>query len=284
MLTFGLGDEAIDLGADLLRHMDDIDAGEVMKASRGLSRVDEAASAVRAENRLAREALVKADIGTGLNRADDVLETRLRNLVDAPSGDGTVRRGAELRAALSSGSNRRTLSEQLDAAAARRKSVFSDQCANSFTAGAPVETEEGQKPIEEIEIGDKVLAEDPETGEQGYFEVVALTNRPSGWPTSRPQWLSPPTTRSMWKAKAGSGPRTWPWATGCAGRMAAGPGCCQLKSGEEGFQLNDRNQRKHISPGWTDQEENGLSQNPPIRAICVLNPPYLISPIAVWAA
>ena len=27
-------------------------------------------------------------------------------------------------------------------------------------------------------MGDKVFAEDPETGEQGYFEVVALTNHP----------------------------------------------------------------------------------------------------------
>ncbi|MBE7471960.1 MAG: hypothetical protein HS114_22710 [Anaerolineales bacterium] len=50
---------------------------------------------------------------------------------------------------------------------------------NSFTAGTPVETEAGQKPIEEIKVGDKVLAEDPATGEQGYFEVVALTNHPT---------------------------------------------------------------------------------------------------------
>ena len=52
-------------------------------------------------------------------------------------------------------------------------------CANSLTAGTPVETGEGQKPIEDIQIGDKVLAEDPETGEQGYFEVVAPTNHPT---------------------------------------------------------------------------------------------------------
>jgi len=50
---------------------------------------------------------------------------------------------------------------------------------NSFTAGTPVETDNGPKSIEDIQEGDKALAEDPETGEQGYFEVVALTNHPT---------------------------------------------------------------------------------------------------------
>lgn len=45
---------------------------------------------------------------------------------------------------------------------------------NSFTAGTPVETEDGAKPIETIREGDKVLGEDPETGEQGYYEVVSV--------------------------------------------------------------------------------------------------------------
>ena len=40
----------------------------------------------------------------------------------------------------------------------------------------PIYTDEGQKPSEEIEVGDKVLSEEPETGEQGYFEVVAITS------------------------------------------------------------------------------------------------------------
>lgn len=52
-------------------------------------------------------------------------------------------------------------------------------CRNSFTAGTVVQTDEGEKPIEEVAVGDKVFAEDPETGEQGYFEVVALTNHPT---------------------------------------------------------------------------------------------------------
>lgn len=51
--------------------------------------------------------------------------------------------------------------------------------ANSFVAGTLVTTDEGQVPIEEIQVGDKVLGEDPETGEQGYFEVVALTDHPT---------------------------------------------------------------------------------------------------------
>jgi RHS repeat-associated protein/uncharacterized repeat protein (TIGR01451 family) len=50
---------------------------------------------------------------------------------------------------------------------------------NSFTAGTLVNTAEGMRPIEEIELGDRVLAEDPETGEQGYYEVTALTDHPT---------------------------------------------------------------------------------------------------------
>jgi hypothetical protein len=33
--------------------------------------------------------------------------------------------------------------------------------------------------VEEIKVGDKVLAQDPETGEIGYFEVVDLTSHPT---------------------------------------------------------------------------------------------------------
>jgi hypothetical protein len=33
--------------------------------------------------------------------------------------------------------------------------------------------------IEDVAVGDPVLAEDPETGKQGAFEVVATTNRPT---------------------------------------------------------------------------------------------------------
>ena len=42
-----------------------------------------------------------------------------------------------------------------------------------------VETDEGLVAIEAIAIGDKVFSEDPETGEQGYFEVTDLTNHPT---------------------------------------------------------------------------------------------------------
>ena len=43
-----------------------------------------------------------------------------------------------------------------------------------FKEGTLVETEEGLKPIEEIEVGDKVLAYDEATGEQAYKPVVQL--------------------------------------------------------------------------------------------------------------
>ncbi|MNO24972.1 Hint module [compost metagenome] len=45
---------------------------------------------------------------------------------------------------------------------------------NCFTAGTKVQTDEGEKPIEEIEVGDRVLAKSDETGEQAYKEVVGL--------------------------------------------------------------------------------------------------------------
>ena len=43
-----------------------------------------------------------------------------------------------------------------------------------FKEGTLVETEAGLKPIEEIEVGDKVLAYDEETGEQAYKAVKQL--------------------------------------------------------------------------------------------------------------
>lgn len=46
-----------------------------------------------------------------------------------------------------------------------------NQC---FKEGTLVETEEGLKPIEEIAVGDKVLAYDETTGEQAYKPVVQL--------------------------------------------------------------------------------------------------------------
>ncbi|WP_379143213.1 polymorphic toxin-type HINT domain-containing protein, partial [Paenibacillus sp. sgz500992] len=47
---------------------------------------------------------------------------------------------------------------------------------NCFTAGTKVQTDEGEKPIEEIEVGDKVLSKDDETGEVAYKEATATFN------------------------------------------------------------------------------------------------------------
>lgn len=41
-----------------------------------------------------------------------------------------------------------------------------------FTAGTVVKTADGEKNVEEVNTGDYVLSEDPETGEQEYKEVV----------------------------------------------------------------------------------------------------------------
>ncbi|MEK4527884.1 MULTISPECIES: polymorphic toxin-type HINT domain-containing protein [Paenibacillus] len=45
---------------------------------------------------------------------------------------------------------------------------------NCFTAGTKVQIDGGEKNIEDIEVGDKVLSKDEETGEQAYKEVTAL--------------------------------------------------------------------------------------------------------------
>lgn len=49
--------------------------------------------------------------------------------------------------------------------------LASEKIPYCFVAGTLVTTEEGQKPIEEIQAGDKVLSENPETGEIAYKTV-----------------------------------------------------------------------------------------------------------------
>ncbi|WP_246370047.1 polymorphic toxin-type HINT domain-containing protein, partial [Saccharibacillus deserti] len=44
---------------------------------------------------------------------------------------------------------------------------------NCFTAGTQVKTDQGDKNIEEIEVGDRVLSQDDVTGEEGYKTVTA---------------------------------------------------------------------------------------------------------------
>ncbi|MGG1617123.1 polymorphic toxin-type HINT domain-containing protein [Paenibacillus sp. NRS-1782] len=47
---------------------------------------------------------------------------------------------------------------------------------NCFTAGTKVQTDEGEKPIEDIEVGERVLSKDEATGEVAYKEVTATFN------------------------------------------------------------------------------------------------------------
>jgi hypothetical protein len=54
-----------------------------------------------------------------------------------------------------------------------RKTNANKDC-NCFTIGTKVLTENGEKSIEEVEIGDKVLSRDEKTGEQSYKEVEWL--------------------------------------------------------------------------------------------------------------
>ncbi|MDN9012851.1 polymorphic toxin-type HINT domain-containing protein [Brevibacillus laterosporus] len=57
------------------------------------------------------------------------------------------------------------------------KAVKAISKCNCFIAGTKVLTDEGEKPIEEIEVGDKVLAKDDETGEMAYKKVEWLFQR-----------------------------------------------------------------------------------------------------------
>ena len=49
---------------------------------------------------------------------------------------------------------------------------LSEKVSYCFVEGTPVETEDGQKPIEEIKEGDMVLSEDPTTGEVAYKTIL----------------------------------------------------------------------------------------------------------------
>ncbi|WP_456094014.1 polymorphic toxin-type HINT domain-containing protein [Paenibacillus sinensis] len=53
--------------------------------------------------------------------------------------------------------------------------VASKAC-NCFTGGTKVQTDEGEKNIEDIKVGDKVLSKDETTGEVAYKEVTATFN------------------------------------------------------------------------------------------------------------
>ncbi|MBD1372153.1 DNRLRE domain-containing protein [Hazenella sp. IB182357] len=67
-----------------------------------------------------------------------------------------------------------------DAAVAGRigsRAYDASKACQCFTAGTTVLTEEGEKPIEEVKIGDKVLAKDENTGEVAYKEVEWLYQR-----------------------------------------------------------------------------------------------------------
>jgi hypothetical protein len=50
---------------------------------------------------------------------------------------------------------------------------------NSFTGGTPVHTEAGLLPIETVKLGDRLYAVDPDTGEAGFFDVVAVHVHPT---------------------------------------------------------------------------------------------------------
>ncbi|GIP20642.1 polymorphic toxin-type HINT domain-containing protein [Paenibacillus sp. J22TS3] len=56
----------------------------------------------------------------------------------------------------------------------KTKSKTKTNSCNCFVAGTKIKTDEGEKNIEDIEVGDKVLSKDEETGKQAYKEVTHL--------------------------------------------------------------------------------------------------------------
>jgi len=175
-VTFGVGDEVADIGRTM-RRLDNIDWSGAAKVSKGIGHLDSVVEVSKSLKNRALRQLPALDTARGLRSLSDKaglsrINRRLSGLDQFTGGHRAFGRGDELRRSVSRSSDRGALSRRLD--------NVSDRCpiGNSFPAGTVVDTEAGSIPIEEIEIGDKVLAEDPETGEQGYFEVAAVTSHP----------------------------------------------------------------------------------------------------------
>ena len=85
-----------------------------------------------------------------------------------------------------------------------------DEVSVCFIAGTLVSTEDGQKPIENIQIGDLVWATDEKTGETALKEVVQLfRNETEEWihvTVSGEKSPAPRSIRSMCLKRAGSVP------------------------------------------------------------------------------
>jgi subtilisin family serine protease len=65
---------------------------------------------------------------------------------------------------------------RVGAKAFRTLHAISDIC-NCFAAGTKVWTDQGEMPIEQIKVGDKVLSKDPVTGQSGYKNVETVVNK-----------------------------------------------------------------------------------------------------------
>lgn len=72
----------------------------------------------------------------------------------------------------------------LTALRAQLQSSFGGLWKDCLGAGTPVWTDRGMRPIEQIQVGDLVLAQDPETGEAAFKPVLRTTTRSPG-PTVR---------------------------------------------------------------------------------------------------
>ncbi|RIE03934.1 polymorphic toxin-type HINT domain-containing protein [Cohnella faecalis] len=83
--------------------------------------------------------------------------------------------GNVLQMALGSSAAMKIIAKAVPRLAKGLKAVEAASC-NCFTAGTKVQTDEGEKKIEDIEVGDRVLSKDETTGEVAYKEVTATFN------------------------------------------------------------------------------------------------------------
>gem|GEM_PF-2936576 len=70
----------------------------------------------------------------------------------------------------------KAIEREVDASEDAFRAIRNIAC-NCFIAGTKVQTEDGEKPIEEVKVGDRVLAKDDQTGEMAYKEVEWLFQR-----------------------------------------------------------------------------------------------------------
>ncbi|HEY3963384.1 MAG TPA: polymorphic toxin-type HINT domain-containing protein [Planctomycetaceae bacterium] len=161
----------------------------VPEFGKGLSGIQQRAILDRdrqiATENFAKERLIEATVDAANERTDELNRRVIRVLANvtgrSPSPDPAAwwqwwRNFTDTQ--LQGGKRVVTVAEETEMMgdSSSRKRIRHISC---FAAGTSVWTESGQVPIETIRIGDRVLAQDVETGELAYKPVVCTTVRPA---------------------------------------------------------------------------------------------------------